>query len=254
MAKLTRSRASTITFYTVAACSCQMDEAPRERAISSEPCSGRPNPFDDQSDQSSRKRQRTSRGGSRSRSVDTVPPGIIFEDSQMPSSPSLLRGESSTGTKAELDHPAPSTPTRVPSEQLPLEPTSSRVTINLRTNRPLDPIPSLPPSPTTPSKMPAGLGDNAARASIESESDALSTAPAETPTSSPSAMDSPEIELVTVEDDASEYGDREPQVAIIDDDDDVGFLDPLSSFPYYAEGEALPATVRRVARYLQYGR
>lgn len=195
-----------------------MDEAARER------------PFDDQSDQSSRKRQRTSRGGSRSRSVDTVP-GITFEDSQMPPL-------------------APSTP---PSDQLPPEPTSSRVTINLRTHQHLDTIPSSPPSPTTPSRMPAGLGDNAARASIESESDALSTAPAETPTSSPSAIESPEIELVTVDDDASEYGDREPQVAIIDDDDEVGYLDPLASFPYYAEGEALPATIRRLARYLQYG-
>lgn len=170
----------------------------------------------------------------------------------MPSPSSLLRGESSTSTKAEADPPAPSTPTRAPSEQLPPEPTSSRVTINLRTNRPLDPIPSSPPSPATPSKMPVGPSDDAARASIESESDALSTAPAETPTSSPSAMGSPEIEVVTVDDDASEYGEREPQVAIIDDDD-VEFLDPLASFPYYAEGEALTTTVHRLSRYLQYG-
>jgi ubiquitin carboxyl-terminal hydrolase 34 len=66
-------------------------------------------------------------------------------------------------------------------------------------------------------------------------------------------MDTPEIELV-VDDDASEYGEREPQVAIIDDDDDVGYMDPLTSFPYYAEGEALTTTIHRLSRYLQYGK
>ncbi|KUJ19036.1 ubiquitin C-terminal hydrolase-like protein [Mollisia scopiformis] len=226
-----------------------MDEAPRERAISSEPCSGRPNPFDDTTDQTSRKRQRTSRGGSRSRSVDTVPLGVTVEESQMPPA-SSLRGEPAS-TKAEADSPAPSTPTRASSEQAPAEPTSSRVTINLRTNRPLDPIPSSPPSPATPSKMPAGPSDNGARASIESESDALSTVAMETPTSSPSAMGSPEIELVTGDDDISEYEHRNPPVSIIDDD--VVFLDPLSTFPYYAEGaETLSTAVTRMSRYFQY--
>ncbi|KAE8446846.1 hypothetical protein EG329_011623 [Mollisiaceae sp. DMI_Dod_QoI] len=226
-----------------------MDEAPRERAISSEPCSGRPNPFDDTTDQTSRKRQRTSRGGSRSRSVDTVPAGALVGDTQM-SSASSLRGETAS-IIAEADLPAPSTPTRAPSEQPTTEPTSSRVTINLRTNRPLDPIPSSPPSPATPSKMPNGADDNGARASIESESDALSTAPAiETPSSSPSVNGSPEIEVVTVDDDVSEYGERDPPVAIIDDD--AVYLDPLTNFPYYAEGEALTTTVHRLSRYLQY--
>ncbi|KAF8857285.1 ubiquitin C-terminal hydrolase-like protein [Acephala macrosclerotiorum] len=225
-----------------------MDEAPRERAISSEPCSGRPNPFDDNTDQTSRKRQRTSRGGSRSRSVDTVPVGASAGDSQM-SSTSSLQGET-TSTRAEVDPLAPSTPTRASSEQPSVEPTSSRVTINLRTNRPLDPIPSSPPSPTTPSKMPNGADDNGARASIESESDALSTVPAvETPSSSPSSTGSPLIEEVhQVEDDVSEY-EHDPVVAFLDQD---AYMDPLTTFPYFSEGEALTQTVRRLARYFQY--
>lgn len=101
--------------------------------------------------------------------------------------------------------------------------------------------------------MHTGLSDIAARASIESESDALSTVPAETPTSSPSTG-SPEIELVAVDDDISEYGEREPQVAIINDD--VSFLDPhanFPTFPYYVDGELLTAPVHRLSRYLQYG-
>lgn len=98
--------------------------------------------------------------------------------------------------------------------------------------------------------MPLGPSDNGTRASIESESDALSTVAMETPTSSPSPSGSPEIELVTG-DDTSEYGGRDPQVAIIDDD--VMFLDPVTSFPYYAEGEPLTATIGRLTRYLQFG-
>jgi len=219
-----------------------MEESPRERAISLEPsCSNRRNPFEDVVEQISRKRQRVSRGGSRSRSVDTaIDSDIVLE--------SIPRREDQD--KAEATEP-PSTPTRFPSE--PTEPTS-RVTINLRT-RPLESIPSSPPSPTTPSKMPNGGTDTATRISVESESDALSTIPAvETPSTSSSTAGSPQIELVSVDDDDDDdddLGDRDPSVAIIHDD--TLYLDPLMNFPYFSDGETLCHTVVRLCRFFQYG-
>jgi ubiquitin carboxyl-terminal hydrolase 34 len=216
-----------------------MDEAPRERAISSEPCSGRPNPFDDVTEQVSRKRQRVSRGGSRSRSVDTARDTDVVPDSML-----LREGNH----KAESD-PPPSTPIREPSDPPTAEPTSSRVTINLRTNRPLEAIASSPPSPSTPSKMVHGADDAGTRISIESESDALSTIPPiETPSSSASPLGSPQVELVQ---DASDFDNDDLPVAIINDKS--VYLDPMVNFPYNAEGETLPNTVARLGRFLQFG-
>ncbi len=213
-----------------------MEESPRERAISLEPsCSNRRNPFeeDDAEEHTSRKRQRLSRSESRSRSVDTTRNTDLVPDS-------MLRREGPH--KAEAGEP-PSTPTRLPSEQA--EPTS-RVTINLRT-RNLESIPSSPPSPTPP-KMLNGGEEAETRISVESESDALSTVQAiETPSSSSSAISSPEVEFLPIEDD----GDHNPAVAIINDNSI--YSDPLLNFPYFAEGEPLCHTLQRVARFLQYG-
>jgi ubiquitin carboxyl-terminal hydrolase 34 len=99
-----------------------------------------------------------------------------------------------------------------------------------------------------------GGEDLGTRISVESESDALSTIPAiETPSSSPSPMGSPTVELVVQSEDDSDFGGQDPPVAIIDDDSDSVYLDPLASFPYWAEGETLINTLVRVARFLQYG-
>ncbi|KAH6712037.1 ubiquitin C-terminal hydrolase-like protein [Leptodontidium sp. MPI-SDFR-AT-0119] len=227
-----------------------MEESPRERAISSEPCSsGRPNPFDeDVTEQTSRKRQRVSLGGSsRSRSVDTAQD--TDTDTTLPDSSMSLRGgldKAEPQTEPDL----PSTPTNNTSDPLPAEPTSSRVTINLRTNRSLESIPSSPVSLASPSKMPNGGGDeDTARISVESESDALSTIPAiETPSSSPSAASSPHVELVDMDDDDSDFTSQDPPLAIIDDD----HLDPMQSFPYKGDDEAVLAALKRVTHFLQY--
>ncbi len=214
-----------------------MEEIPRERAISSEP---RRNPFED-NDQSSRKRQRISHEESPSRSVDAA------GDSDTTTDPMLLEGGDD---EPDADLP-PSTPTQVRSQLSTPEPTSSRVTINLRTTRHLEPILSSP-SPETPSKMVDGVADAITRNSIESESDALSTVPAiETPSSSPSVIESPRVEVVTLDDDDSDFADRDPQVATLDDDSI--FREPLAHFPYWSDGETLANAVSRVARFLQYG-
>ena len=172
---------------------CQMDPDPaalsRERAASSEPCSTRPNPFDDNNGPVSRKRQRTSRGGSRSRSVDTA----TAIDTTPGSMPSV---EESPGS--ELGSAPPRTPSS-PRQGSSPEPTSSKVTLNLRTAPPLGSISSSPPSPTPLSKMAPGAPENEARQSIESGSDELSTIPAvESPSSSSMAPESPEIEVVAL--------------------------------------------------------
>ncbi|TVY73211.1 Ubiquitin carboxyl-terminal hydrolase [Lachnellula suecica] len=212
------------------------DPAERERAVSSEPCSAsRPNPFDETAS-SSRKRQRVSREGSvsRSRSVETARDD---DDDQ--------------------DLALPRTPTRMPSDGPPPEPTSSRVTINLRTARPLDPIPSSPPSPATPSKMgtrredvdaDAGTGT---RVSVESESDALSTVPAiETPSSSPSEAGSPKVELVPDSEDDGDFGGHIP-VSLLDGEPMYNENDPMLDFPFLGD-DSLVTAAGRLQHYLQY--
>ena len=79
----------------------------------------------------------------------------------------------------------------------------------------------------------------------------------ETPSSSSSAVadtGSPEIELISVNEDESEFGNRSPQVAIIEEDDDLLLdSDPMLDFPYRGVTEPLPAVVRKIARCLEYG-
>jgi ubiquitin carboxyl-terminal hydrolase 34 len=97
-----------------------------------------------------------------------------------------------------------------------------------------------------------GQDDAGTRISVESESDALSTIPPiETPSSSPSPLGSPEVELVTIGEDDSDFNNDDLPVAIINED--AVYLDPMANFPYFADGETLVNTVGRVARFLQYG-
>ncbi|RAL60589.1 hypothetical protein DID88_009784 [Monilinia fructigena] len=174
----------------------QVESSP-ERAVSSEPCSTHPFPFDDNDQHSARKRQKTSRShsGSRSsRSVDTTKaPDIPLDSmSSQEDDMNLIR-----------DPILPSTPTRPTTAQSLVEPTSSRVTINLRTTQPpLDSILSHSPSPNTTLKMPHSMEDEVTRISIESESDILSTVPASiigTPSSS-SAMEGKPRDPIETED------------------------------------------------------
>ncbi|KAH8805567.1 ubiquitin C-terminal hydrolase-like protein [Xylogone sp. PMI_703] len=221
-------------------------ELSRERAASSEPCATRPNPFD-HNEHAARKRQRVSGGGSRSRSVDTAPSSDL-ETNPGPRRAATLN-EGSTTTPAA----PPRTPPSSLQHNLPPEPTSSRVTINLRTARPLDAIPSSPSSLPTPSK----IMDNGEEAvpRIDGAEEAASPTPApdfcvETPQSSASGMGSPPIELVAVSDDESDFAHQSPPLAIIQDDE--VFVDPMTCFPYNADGEPLSTTVRRLVNFLQY--
>lgn len=214
---------------------------PRERAASSEPCAGRPNPFDDNG-AASRKRQRTSRGGSRSRSVDTATAMDTTPDSMPSVEESLSPGIASA--------PPQTPPTSRPA--ISPERNSSKVTINLRAAPPLSSISDFPPtSPSPQSKMASDEFDAQARQSIES--DELSTIPAgESPSSSSLETESPEIEVVSISEDVGEFADRSPPLAIIGEDE--LFADPLVSFPYHGDGETLSNTVKRLVHYFQSGR
>lgn len=95
-------------------------------------------------------------------------------------------------------------------------------------------------------------GDADPRATIESESDALSTAPAiGTPSSSPSALGSPDIEVIPLSEDDGDFPGTSPPVAILDED--TLLADPVLDFPFLESGEPLPSTIHRVANFLQYG-
>lgn len=145
----------------------------------------------------------------------------------------------------------PHTPTRNASEPPQPEPNSSRVTINLRTARPLDTIPSSPQSPVRPTKMTNGGEDAGIRISTGSGSDVLSTVPAiETPISSPSALGSPEIEILTVHDDDG-FITQGPSVAIIGGDEDL-FEEAVLDFPYRDDEESPLNAAKRVAQFFQW--
>ncbi|ELR08910.1 hypothetical protein VC83_05858 [Pseudogymnoascus destructans] len=210
-------------------------EVSRERAVSSEPCSSRPKPFDD-SEYSARKRQRVS-SGSRSRSADTSKASSTYVTTPREHSPSI---------EARLTQPR--TPSRTHSNKAIPEPTSSKVTINLRSNKAIDLASSPSFSPTTPSKM-SGT-DQIPQLDIEVDSDGVA-APLETISSSSSTLGSPKVELI-MEDEDIEYG-QSPPVAVIDDDDELLFdCDPVLDFPYACGNEPVMVTVRKIAHFFEH--
>lgn len=217
-------------------------EASQERAVSSEPGSSRQKPFDD-SDRSARKRQRLS-SGARSRSADPRSGSSVTD--------ATTSGADSPPVDVDALSIEPQTP---PPRQSPIpEPTSSRVTINLRSNKPLGPASSLPPSPRTPSRM--SSPDKAVQLDISGGSSPAPERFGSSSTSSSSTVGSPKIELVMEDDEDVEYI-RSPPVAIIDDDDDeedelLLDRDPVLEFPHSSDSESLVATLRRIINFFEY--
>lgn len=231
---------------------------PRERAVSSEPCSTRANPFDD-TDLSARKRRRTSlTSGSRSKSVDSIDsrPDLptTFEDEALPDS--AMKVDS-----VPTDPNLPQTPDRQlgPAEtETPAEPLSSRVTINLR-NAPqsLDGVPASPISTGSPvPKSQEARGDDVRISVEESEVDmaAIEGAADNTPLSSTVDVGSPPVEVVAVQpDEDSDLEDPEPQVMILQDIDGA-LIDPTGSFPYHEAHESYPESAAKLTQYMASGK
>ncbi|OIW33983.1 hypothetical protein CONLIGDRAFT_204199 [Coniochaeta ligniaria NRRL 30616] len=217
----------------------------RERAVSSEPCSTRPNPFDD-GDTSSRKRRRTSLSGvSRSRSVDSV----TSSQGEQPTSDDLSLGTDSATMKDDTDPVTPQTPERKPAASQPT-PRSSRVTINVRTpSRPLETIPSSPPisekeleqDPIADMQM-----DDDVKISVEETEVDMTNAdtPDRHQASSGSETSSPPVEVVTIDDDP-EYESAQPQVTLLH-----AVQDPTIDFPFRDTAETLAETVSRLTSFM----
>lgn len=237
---------------------------PRERAVSSEPCSTRPNPFDDD-DNSSRKRRRTSAGGttSRSRSAETVDSREGARGSAAPGSAAAgdpeLRASHDSEMKIDSDPAIPSTPEQQPFHpQNPPGPRSSRVTINVRTpSRPLDAIPSSPSSPTSPIALEhTAPAENVQLSVEESEVDmAREDTALGTPMSSNSDASNPPVELVAQlddeEDDEIEFGVEEPHGTVLHDTPRFILHDPSGEFPFRGDnGDDLVEAVTRLGTYL----
>ncbi|KAK4157923.1 hypothetical protein C8A00DRAFT_29151 [Chaetomidium leptoderma] len=224
----------------------------RERAVSSEPCSTRPNPFDD-NDLSSRKRRRTSLASeSPSRSAETL--------DSFPASPaagtSAHEQRSDSAMKIDLDPAIPATPEPQHHNIEPAsEPRSSRVTINVRTpSRSLEAIPSSPPSPspagTTP--PPSASPTDAVKTSVE-EPEAVMPAngtAVDTPGSLRSESGSPPIEIISVDaEDDADFDDDE-SITMLDESGRSLVYDPTVSFPFHDATESYLETVIRLLQYL----
>ncbi|KAK4163484.1 ubiquitin carboxyl-terminal hydrolase 34 [Cladorrhinum sp. PSN259] len=241
-----------------ASSSSTAEDSSRDRAVSSEPCSTRPNPFDDSSVPS--KRRRTSlNSASRSRSVDTAvassPDGLPRAGNEPAS---VARSDSAM--KIDSEPIAPQTPERQTLES-EADPTSalrsSRVTINVRTpsRPPLDAIPSSPlGSPTLPSEKESQQSPtDAVKISIEESEVEMSReeATVDTPVSSATSSSSPPLEVITViPDDYDEYEDAEP-ITILDDSPEASVLeDPTPNYPFHTNGEPWQDTTSRVCEYI----
>jgi len=221
---------------------------PRERAVSSEPCSTRANPFDD-SDIPSRKRRRTSlRGASRSRSIDS---SASSQSEQRTSTDDASLGTDSATMKDDTEPASPQTPEyKLTASQG--TPRSSRVTINVRTpSRPLETIPSSPPvseKELENGQASATLLNDDVKISVEETEVDMTRAdtPEQNRASSGSETNSPPVEVITIdEDDGAEYGSGQPQFTLLH-----GVQDPTNAFPFHAAAESLADTVSRLTGFM----
>lgn len=220
----------------------------RERAVSSEPCSTRPNPFND--DLLARKRRRTSLASdSRSRSVETP--------NSSPSSPAVgksapePRGDSTMTIDSEPG--IPRTPEREHIDPEPASgPRSSRVTINVRTpsrSRTLEADALSSPSRSIKSVTPpAESPTDAVRISVE-QSEAvvpLKDAVMDTPLSStPDSGSPPPLEVVT-----DDEADLDAPFTILDGPGRPPTRDPSLDFPFHDPAETYLDAAIRLCQYL----
>ncbi|KAI1326375.1 hypothetical protein F5Y16DRAFT_375096 [Xylariaceae sp. FL0255] len=213
--------------------SSNVDE-PRERALSSEPSSTRPNPFAD-GDQSARKRLRISASVSRSASVETLP-----------SQDCTPAAADSNIMKVDDPEPTlPSTPARSPG---PSEPVSSRMTINLRN---ADNLAATPTSPTSPT--PARQDEGHVQPSVEeSELDIVPDPPADDVSSGSSVPDTQEE---ASRDTVTPYENRgftvHSPAASAERRRLKSLRTVMFAFPYRHDSETLHDTLVRLARHLK---
>ncbi|KAI4860782.1 hypothetical protein F4820DRAFT_95596 [Hypoxylon rubiginosum] len=204
----------------------------RDRAVSSEPCSTRPNPFDD--GDLARKRRRTSLSGSRSASVDTL---HSRDDTAAASDTNIMK----------VDTPEPLPPSTPARSEPPTEPVSSKVTINLRN---ADSHEATPPSPSSPT--PSRFQKDDIKASVEeSEVNMIQASPVEDASSSASDLDSPDEPAMSIEDELSIYDVDPNNMTLLSGERAAQFTATMLEFPYHTDGETYYDTVIRLVEYFR---
>ncbi|KAI0015938.1 ubiquitin carboxyl-terminal hydrolase [Xylariomycetidae sp. FL0641] len=198
----------------------------RDRALSSEPSSTRPNPFAEED--AARKRRRTSPSPSRSSSVDTLP-----SQHESAARDSLC--------DMNVDTPEPEPPSTPARAAPPTEPVSSRVTLNLRNADSHEATPASPTSPTPAQTLPDASQDTTKDAEARTGQHPV----IELGSSSPSDLDSPEP------DGSFPAPDEFASLPATENSKAIHLDDVLLHFPYHADGETLNETVRRVINYFQ---
>lgn len=216
----------------------------RERAVSSEPCSTRPNPFDD-NELSARKRRRTSLSTTSTKSA------ILFslqtEQAHVANS-SQSNGSADTAMAVvSSDAPMPSTPPESPGPLL--EPVSSRVTINLRNGNMRDEADSTPPSPSP----------NATRTGKSSDTSGFRSTPLEPVVQEvtsvmPSVAGSPEDPVIIPDDSLEERMATTPSPDPTQEEKEAHLRAALAELPYYSPpGDTCFDTFQRLHQYLCQG-
>ncbi|KAF5594822.1 ubiquitin carboxyl-terminal hydrolase 34 [Fusarium subglutinans] len=238
-----------------------MDPASRspalpDRAASAEASSTRPNPFDD-SNISSRKRQRTSLSGSPTNSHSTLNPGHDSSRSATLDTEPVLPRPGSTTAYSQPDSVAPKTSDTGSPVCDPLtEPPSSMATLNLRNAPENDSTSSPPPPPNVAQSVAAETTDDAlkdqVKESVEDAEVAMVPPPQNlgTPRSSFSHSASPPIEVITVQSDDDMASDRQSIGVSIVDDDSV-MIDPINEFPFREPTETLEGMLVRLCNYIE---
>ncbi|KAF5643612.1 DFFRY protein [Fusarium sp. NRRL 52700] len=239
-----------------------MDSASRspalpDRAASAEASSTRPNPFDD-SNISSRKRQRTSLSGSPTNSHSTVNPGHDSSRSAtLDTEPVIMPRPGSATAYSQPASTAPKTSDTGSPVYDPLtEPPSSMATLNLRNAPENDSTSSPPPPPNMAQSVAAETKDRAfkdqVKESVEDAEVAMAPPPQNlgTPRSSFSHSASPPIEVITVQSDDDMASDRQSIGVSIVDDDSV-MIDPINEFPFREPTETLEGMMVRLSNYIE---
>jgi ubiquitin carboxyl-terminal hydrolase 34 len=235
-----------------------------QRAASSEPCATRPNPFDD-TDSSSRKRQRTSLSSSPTQNTDAR-----ADEELESSSPTLIMSHAASGGDELAADPAGPTQQRGMTSDLPSTPEapvtadhhtpqtpSSRVTtINLRhaNGSAYELCFPKPPSPSPRPPATQGFEPDATVPELD-----LVQAPSpnmETSNDPNLASDSPPVEVITIPDDGDDedeislVGVRSSNASITMIGAEQPFIDPMENFPFKDPDEQPQETVHRLMHYI----
>lgn len=202
-------------------------------------------PEEDQ--QSSRKRQKVSGSGtSRSTSVDDAGNDSLKHEAQ------------TSDTVIEEMPTQATTPHTADQEMVDTEPTSSKVTLNLKSVQMVNAECSPPASPISPSRKFSPDSKGIRKAQLTSTRASHQTS-IQTPSSSssPSAQDSPIVEsVIAIDDDQDDLdtNDLNDDIIIIGDDNEPVTaieLHNLNDFPFRDEKKPLQDDVRRIAHFLE---